>query len=151
MLKLIGYEIAIWRKKIELIFDVDDDALEKWMESFTQSERMDIARELAIIGERILKERGNPKAAEESASLLQSVADWEETYLNMEVCNLKQAIAEADYIKSIEAMRSNIDTLRAYMLESINNNAPNAQELYQLHIWISPTVCGIMPTHFGLA
>ena len=104
------------------------------MESFTQSERMDISRELAIIGERILKERGNPKAAQESASLLQIVADWEETYLNMEVCNLKQAIAEADYIKSIEAMRSNIDTLRAYMLESINNNAPNAQELYQLHI-----------------
>lgn len=104
------------------------------MESFTQLERMDIARELAIIGERILKKRGNPKAAEVSASLLQSVADWEETYLNMEVCKLKQAIAEADYIKSIEAMRSNIDTLRAYMLESINNNAPNVQELYQLHI-----------------
>jgi hypothetical protein len=119
-------------KIVELLFDADDDALEKWMDTFTQLERMDIARELAIIGERILTERGYPKAKEETAKLLQNVADWEETYLNMEVCNLKQELAEADYIKSIEAMRSDIDTLRAYMLESIYNNAPNAQELLEI-------------------
>lgn len=116
-------------KIIEMLFDADDYALEKWMDTFTHLERMDIARELAIIGERILNQRGYPNAAEETAKLLQSVADWEETYLNKGVAKVKQEMTEADYIKSIENMREDIDFVRNYMRQCVREGAPNAHGL----------------------
>ena len=119
---------------IALIIDENDDALMEWIEEQPELEQPDIFRELKELTEEIAAENGDNlnDIVEGFDEIDKQIDAYEDSILD-------EKLAEVNYIMALEAQEKAAKEIeeatkgvRAYVIECIISNAPNAAEMRAL-------------------
>ncbi|MES2573954.1 MAG: hypothetical protein V4572_03345 [Bacteroidota bacterium] len=116
---------------LDLILDENNDAMMEWIQKQPLLEQPDIFRELKEIAEEIANENGD--------NLNEIVEDFNSEIDNYEDKILDEKLAEANYVmalddqeKTSKEMFEAAEGMRAYVIECIVTNAPNAEAMREL-------------------
>jgi RNA processing factor Prp31 len=120
-------------KILELIFSTDSEALNTWIASHPELERVDIYRELKEIVQNVMAESEDSEQAEAlCAELEKKTNDYEDACLDAQVASLKVDLAETQLDKAVEEMDKTYQGMKEYIRECIETNAPNAAEMKEM-------------------
>jgi hypothetical protein len=111
----------------------DDDAFIQWLQSQPLLEQPDIMRELKLLVEENLIERGDLK---NNITLFEgfneNVDDYEDKILDEKLAKAQLDMAIEDRDKQMQEMHDSVDGIREYIKECIETNAPNAPQMREL-------------------
>lgn len=111
----------------------DDDAFMNWLQSQPLLEQTDIMRELKLLVEENLIERGK---LDEFSPVFENydatIDNYEDKILDEKLAKAQLEMATEQRDKQMQKMHDSVDGIRAYIKECIETNAPNAPQMREL-------------------
>lgn len=111
----------------------DDDAFMKWLQSQPLLEQTDIMRELKLLVEENLIERGK---LDEFGNVFENydstIDNFEDKILDEKLAKAQLDMALEDRDKVMQKINESVDGIIEYIKECIETNAPNAPQMREL-------------------
>ena len=119
---------------IDLILDDNDNAMMDWILSQPLMEQPDIFRELKELAEEIALENGDNinQVVPGFENFDTLIEDDQERILDIKLAEANYSMALEEQEKIFEESDKMFDGTRAYIIECITTNAPNAAEMREL-------------------
>lgn len=123
-------ELLYWLEHQE---DDDDEAFIAWLQSKPLLDQPEILRELKLLVEKNLIERGE---LQNNITLFEgyndTVDNYEDKILDEKLAKAQLDMAIEDRDKQMQEMHDSVDGIREYIKECIEANAPNAPQMREL-------------------
>jgi hypothetical protein len=121
-----------FQENINLLFDGDEKAWRRWIESQPELDQVDILNDVKALFTELNEESEIPGMAVALERLEEVTNNYQERILDEQMALLELEMAEEELEKLVAKIKQKADRMRAYVIECILTDAPNAPEMKKM-------------------